>query len=66
MTKNRTIDYMHINRPFFFVFFPLFPGDAGVGSRDDGAGEPAGLAGADCAMTGCDNLKFALNGINTV
>jgi hypothetical protein len=36
MTKNITIDYKHINRPFFFVFFPLFPGDAGVGSRNDG------------------------------
>jgi hypothetical protein len=35
MTKNRTTDYEHINRPFFFVFFPLFPGEAGVESRND-------------------------------
>ncbi|MDR1380409.1 MAG: hypothetical protein LBJ47_02910, partial [Tannerella sp.] len=33
--KNRTIDYKYINRPFFFVFFPFFPGKAGVGSRND-------------------------------
>jgi hypothetical protein len=35
MTKNRAAYYQYINEPFFFVFFPLFPGIAGVGSRND-------------------------------
>jgi hypothetical protein len=35
MTKNRAAYYQYINEPFFFVFFPFFPGSAGVESRND-------------------------------